>query len=453
MRKSLIFFTIIALGSLSANAYAQDVRSILETSQEKQLQRWKGVDAYVVDQSIAGQKSQTVFQRTEVTDSAGNRQTMFLPVRNAAAQVGQCEGTRSMTADELEIFAQGLELTGSAVGTRQDEQLAEAGIPAGLMKGDPSEPWASPDPRIMLGAGATFMRGAAEAKRAQDAEDPSADGRERADQIAQFIEEAQLVGTESIEGRSAFHLRASDLNDVQESDGSEFRTQTMSMWIDSEEYVPLRIKMDGTMTSGKETKPMSMELIHADYRRVPDSDMYESHKQITRISGMLDDEQMQQMREAQEKMAVFEQQMASMPADQRAMMERMVGPQLEQFKKMAASGGFESEIITHSITVNPPITGPGGQACSAESAAALPGKDEPSASLEDWETNLAVVIQQNLRKLGYTPGNTDGVMDKLTVVAISKFQAEKNLEVTGRPSPQLAGILTAAVDALNPESN
>jgi len=448
MRRLLILVPFLFLNSVLESAHAQDVRSILETSQEKQLQRWQGVDTYVVDQSISGQKSQTVFQRTEVTDSAGDTQTMFLPVKNAAAQVGQCEGTRSMTADELEIFAQGLELTGSAVGARQDEQFAEAGIPAGLMKGDPSEPWASPDPRIMLGAGATFMRGAAEAQRAQAAEDPSADGRERADQIAQFVDKAKLVGTESVDGRSAFHLQASDLDNLQESDGNEFHTQTMSMWIDSEEYVPLRIKMDGTMTSGRETKPMSMELIHADYRRVSDSSMYESHKQITRISGMLDEKQMEQMREAQEKMAEFEQQMASMPADQRAMMERMVGPQLEQFKKMAASGGFESEIITHSITVNPPKTGPDGQACSSDSAMALPKKDEPSASLEDWETSLTAMIQRDLRKLGYSPGNTDGVMDKPTVVAISRFQIDKGLEVTGQPSPQLAGILAA--DA-NPE--
>lgn len=442
MRKLLILIPILALVGISGAALAQDVRSILETSQAKQLERWKGVNAYILNQSASGQQIQTHFQRTEVVDSDGNSQTMFLPVRNPGAQAGMC-GSRTLTPDELEIFAQGLELTGSVTGPKQMERYEQAGIPAAAVKGDPSEPWASPDPRIMMGAGAEFLRGAADAQRAQAAEDPNADGRERADHIQQFIDKASLVGTESIDGRRAFHLRADGLDEVHESDGNQFRTEAMSMWVDTTEYVPLRIKMDGTLTSGRETRPMSMEMVYSDYRRVPDSNMYEAHKQMTKISGMLDEKQQKEIREAQEQMADFEQQMADMPPEQRAMMERMVGPQLERFRKMAAGEGFQTDIITHSITVNPPMTGPDGQACGAGSAVSLPAEDAPSASLEEWETKLTAMIQRDLRILGYSPGNTDGVMDKPTIVAISRFQVDNNLEVTGEPSPQLAGTVAA----------
>ena len=58
------------------------------------------------------------------------------------------------------------------------------------------------------------------------------------------------------------------------------------------------------------------------------------------------------------------------------------------------------------------------------------------------------IVQQDLQALGYAPGNTNGELDANTIVAISRFQAENGLEVTGEPTPQLAGIIKAK---LNPK--
>ena len=58
---------------------------------------------------------------------------------------------------------------------------------------------------------------------------------------------------------------------------------------------------------------------------------------------------------------------------------------------------------------------------------------------------LTETVQKDLVKLGYDPGNISGEMTTDTAVAISRFQAENGLEVTGEPSPQLAGILQARV--------
>ena len=62
---------------------------------------------------------------------------------------------------------------------------------------------------------------------------------------------------------------------------------------------------------------------------------------------------------------------------------------------------------------------------------------------------LAQMIQKDLIALGYDPGNIQGEMSTQTVVAISKFQAENNLEVTGEASPQLAGIIKAKLKSGN----
>jgi peptidoglycan hydrolase-like protein with peptidoglycan-binding domain len=59
---------------------------------------------------------------------------------------------------------------------------------------------------------------------------------------------------------------------------------------------------------------------------------------------------------------------------------------------------------------------------------------------------LTQMIQKDLVTLGYDPGNTEGEATVQTAVAISKFQAEHDLEVTGEATPQLAGVIKAAID-------
>lgn len=58
---------------------------------------------------------------------------------------------------------------------------------------------------------------------------------------------------------------------------------------------------------------------------------------------------------------------------------------------------------------------------------------------------LTKIIQEDLVALGYDAGEANGELTTATIVAISKFQAENSLEVTGEPSPQLAGVIKAAL--------
>jgi hypothetical protein len=229
-----------------------------------------------------------------------------------------------MTAEDLEAYAAASEMTGEASATEIENGLDQAGLPRGLLGGTDS------------------------------------------DHSAEFANTAALVGTESIYGRSAFHLRASELNQLQEADGREYKMDAISMWIDSTEYVPLRMLVDGVLTSGSETQPMKLETIQSDYRPIPDSKMYESFKRVMKISGMMDAAQEAELKEAQAQLVEFEQQMASMPASQRQMMEKMMGPQLEMMRNMAVGGGFQTEVVTSSIVVNPPMMDANGEPCPAK---------------------------------------------------------------------------------------
>ena len=64
----------------------------------------------------------------------------------------------------------------------------------------------------------------------------------------------------------------------------------------------------------------------------------------------------------------------------------------------------------------------------------------PAAVIAD---DLTKMIQKDLIALGYDPGNIQGEMSTETAVAISRFQAENNMDVTGEATPQLAGVIKA----------
>lgn len=60
-----------------------------------------------------------------------------------------------------------------------------------------------------------------------------------------------------------------------------------------------------------------------------------------------------------------------------------------------------------------------------------------------YSDDLTLRIERDLTTLGYEPGPVDGEETMETVIAISKFQAENNVEVTGEVTPYLAGMLSA----------
>jgi len=170
--------------------------------------------------------------------------------------------------------------------------------------------------------------------------------------IADFSDNAQLVGTESIDGKETYHLVATGLDRTQEySPGNSFTLHTINVWVDTDKYVPLKMTMDGLMTTDGTTRPMTMEKLDQDYRDVPGSNMYESYKQIMLMNGVMTDTDREQMEQAREQLADFEQQLLEMPQSQRDMMMNMMGEQIEMMRKLAAGDGLEIITEVLSITV------------------------------------------------------------------------------------------------------
>ena len=94
-----------------------------------------------------------------------------------------------------------------------------------------------------------------------------------------FIANAELVGTETVDGREAFHLRVADAAALDSPGADNFRMDVADVWVDADEYVPLKLSMTGAMLEGGQERPVSIERIQTDYREVAGSNLYESFRQ------------------------------------------------------------------------------------------------------------------------------------------------------------------------------
>ena len=337
--------TSLLLILLPVVAAAQTPESILDAAREKQLERWQGVESYSITRSMAGTTSTTIYQRSEV-ETDGGTMTVFRPVAtdNAAGDDPR------MTAEALEQYAQGLEMTGDALSDEVGNELEKNGLPRGLLAGMGGEQWVSADPGVMAsGLGAGVRQMAASQRKAS-----TSGGEVPMDDMADFAERAEFVGTETVDGREAFHLKAVDLDSVSDmGNGGEFELKSASLWIDAEEYVPLRMKMDGVIEAEGQQRPVTIEKVQSDYRRVPGSNLYESYRQTMSTSGVMSDAERAEMEKARQELEKFELEMANMPAGQRAMVEQMMGSRIDAMRDMIKGDGITIDITVEAIEVNP----------------------------------------------------------------------------------------------------
>lgn len=358
--------------AMPAAVIAEDAQSIIRTMGEKQIARWAGVNSYAVDQVLMGNRITQTYEKFDVQGADGKTYPAFRLVGQRSAS-GEC-------ASFLDTYAMGAEMLGSGLGDEYEKGLRQAGLPPGLLKATGSDPWATMDPRVMMGGVAEFARAGAEAERNRS--DGRAEAVASAQDIEEFARRAKLVGRESVDGREAFHLVADGLNRTQQADGQEFTLNTVNLWVDTREYVPLRMKIDGVAKSASESRPITIERFDRDYRTVPGSTMYEPYRQVMRLSGVLDAAQRAEMADAQKQIAEMDKQLAELPPAQRQMVMQQMGPQMAMMKQMASGGGFEMTTEVQQIVVNPaaaPASQAGGPCAPTGLSAAPAGPAAPAA--------------------------------------------------------------------------
>lgn len=207
--------------------------------------------------------------------------------------------------------------------------------------------------------------------------------------------------------------------------------ENISIWIDPQYFKRTKFRVEGTMRAQGEKRKFFMERENQDYRRVDNTYLYEPYLQIVRMGGVLSEKERKELEKAQKELEKAEAQLASMPATQRKMMERMMGKQMEQLRQLAQDGSVEMRIVTTSIEINPEFEFTG-----------MSGNVSPDINVN---ASLIQLVQGYLAELGYEPGPATGELTTETVIAVSQYQAEKGLEVTGEITAELAERLQQEV--------
>lgn len=377
IRLLLITFALFAVAP--PVAMAETAKSILEMSLNADSERLSDVDSVTVIKQMMGQATVEYFEKTMVTTSDGRQMKALrlVPVTEIAERQSPSGGLNDATPDQLDMAADVIYSQKDVVGREFDREIQTVGIPPGfrqlMMNPPPDQPWLSPDPADMMGMYAGFLHSSAQAKRINASRDTGAEAKAQIDDGIALADEVEFLGEELVDGRQAYALKADDLNYTQVSDGDEFTINTVVLWIDKTEHVPLRMKMDGIARRGSNSQPISIERHDMDYRHVEGCSLYEPYRQVMSIGGIMSPQEKAKMQEAQQQLAEFEKQMAQMPAAQRDMIMRQMGPQMEVMKGMAGGGGIEIVTQVMEIRCNPP--GPPNllEMASVSTGGAIPG--------------------------------------------------------------------------------
>ena len=250
----------------------------------------------------------------------------------------------------------------------------------------------------------------------------------------ELMQNAEFGADEDLEGVPTKTVIVSDINQVMESDqGDEFVLNSIFLWANLEHGYIVKYRIEGTAEQGGTDREFFVESTLSDFRTVPGTDLFEPYKTSNCMGGVMTPREQEQLVEAREQLAELDAQLAAMPADQRQMMQNMMGNQLDSLRNMAADGALCNVRQIEAIYVNPDLK-------ALYSAAPMDGVVMPTTAGEE---SLVQRIQLDLSALGYEPGNITGEITTGTVIAISQYQAEREMEVTGEATQELAEALTA----------
>jgi hypothetical protein len=117
------------------------------------------------------------------------------------------------------------------------------------------------------------------------------------------------------------------------------------------------MEVDGVMVTEGEKRPLTMTVTLEDYRTV--EGMPHPWRTRIRAEGLMEagGASEEEMEEARAQLAEFDRQMAEMSAEQRQMMQTMMGGKLDSLRRMIESGGLDMEVVVTDLRVN---TGPPG---------------------------------------------------------------------------------------------
>jgi hypothetical protein len=174
---------------------------------------------------------------------------------------------------------------------------------------------------------------------------------------------ARLEGSDAVAGHECWVLRVDDpaaLARLQETSAA-VKLESVSMCLDTEDYVPRRLILDGQTSMDGEARPVTITSLMSDYREV--EGLLQAFKTEISMSGLSSSSMSPEDREKTRKqLADARAKLAEMPEAQRAMVEKMMGGQIDKMEQMLADDALTFTFVVQDVKVNagPPERGVGG---------------------------------------------------------------------------------------------
>ncbi len=174
----------------------------------------------------------------------------------------------------------------------------------------------------------------------------------------EWVERTRLVGTEQLDGRTVQVCLIDDFTGLElpglpgGAEGTaEFRPRSFQYSLDEEDLVMRKLEMEGeALQEDGSLSTFHMTMFMEDYREV---DGY-LHPFVTRVitEGVLEAANVDQ-EELRAQLEQMREQLANMPEAQRAMMEGMMGAQIDQIEAaLGGEGGVEMTMTVKEIKLN-----------------------------------------------------------------------------------------------------
>lgn len=171
---------------------------------------------------------------------------------------------------------------------------------------------------------------------------------------------ARLTGTERVDEHSAYVVAVDDLSDTDfgagfgAGSGKDISFNSLKYWIDADRYVPRKMRLEGTFTTGEGHRTVTVEVTMSEYQTV-DGVLY-PFRTDTSTEGIMSDEQQKQMSEAMEKM---QKRLDQLPPAQRKRVKRMMEKRMKEMQQNGQDA-FDLTVRVRELRVNagPPEGGP-----------------------------------------------------------------------------------------------
>lgn len=438
-----------------------DAGSLLESAHARQAERWATVDNYTITISVrdaGGLETSTYYEKMEVD---GKPTFRMVPPTEYYRATSEQAGFPPPGAEFWDQYASGLDMVGDVVAGGGGDMPAM-------------------DFRGMTGQMSTFARAIADYER-EDHADGSADAADAMRDMSAFAERAKVVGTEPVAvtdnpsgpTRDAYLVVADGLSDIeldQPEGDAKFTMETVSLWIDTEELVPLRLLMEGQVENQGKKSPLTIEKLDLDYRQF--GPLYESYQQVYTLGGLMagmSEKDQKDLQKAVKEMEKAKKQMEEMPEEQRAMVMKMMGSKMEELEKMAAGGNITSitDVVSVAVNEGPPTPyGPGQLTVGGPAAAEYPGA--LTFAGDDGGAELAIAArvpgsaEAMIALFGAGVFPQSGTMDITGASGHVKLEGGAELTitggsgvitVTGRTETRIMGTFTAMLTGEDADSN